>query len=467
MRALPLFKALPVFALTALLAACEETPEPVAPPQPPPPPPAPTAEQAPADPAPVTDGDVTIAYANGVKIIVKRIPGAELASLQLYIKGGARNWGAADAGVERLALSVATSGGTTALDKDAFARKLAALGSDLYGETRLDFSAIKAKSLNAKWDDTFALVAGTFLEPALPESELELSRQRQLASLRREQDSPDAQLGLLVHQALFKGHPFEHRAIGTKESVEKLDLAAVKAHLQKLRETSRLVFVTAGDVDPAHVIEKVKGAFGALPRGSFDAAPFPRIAFDKPAVALTEKKLATNYIQGAFPAPGWRDADHPDAMVAMSLLRFRLFEEVRTKRNLSYAPGAGLGGGSSVPTGYLYVTAVDPNTTMKVMLDEAKKLQNEPVSDKELAGTKATFLTNYLMQNESTDGQAAMLAEADLLGGDWKLARTLPERIRAVTAAGVQAYAKKYVARLQVVVLGDPAKIDKGLFGSM
>jgi predicted Zn-dependent peptidase len=60
-----------------------------------------------------------------------------------------------------------------------------------------------------------------------------------------------------------------------------------------------------------------------------------------------------------------------------------------------------------------------------------------------------------------------MLAEADLLGGDWKLARTLPERIRAVTAAGVQAYAKKYVARLQVVVLGDPAKIDKGLFGSM
>jgi predicted Zn-dependent peptidase len=153
-------------------------------------------------------------------------------------------------------------------------------------------------------------------------------------------------------------------------------------------------------------------------------------------------------------------------MVAMSLLRYRLFEEVRTKRNLSYAPSAGLGG-SSVPTGYLYVTAVDPNATMKVMLDEAKRLRDQPISDKELAGTKATFLTGYLMQNESTEGQAGMLADAELLGGDFRLARTLPDRIRAVTPAGVQAYAKKYLGRLQMVVLGDPAKVDRALFESL
>jgi zinc protease len=211
----------------------------------------------------------------------------------------------------------------------------------------------------------------------------------------------------------------------------------------------------------------VQKAFGALPRGSYQGAPFPPITFGHATLAVHEKKLATNYIQGSFPAPGWRDADHPDAMVAMSLLRFRLFEEVRTKRNLSYAPGAGLGGSTTVPTGYLYVTAVDPNTTFKVMLDEVRKLQNEPISDKDLAGTKATFLTGYLMQNESTDGQAAMLAEAELLGGSFQLARTLPERIRAVTPAAVQAYAQKYLGRLQMVVLGDPAKIDRGLFGSL
>jgi zinc protease len=450
-----------------LLAACEEAPPPQPPPQPPPPVPTPTAEPAPADPAPVTEGDVTIAYANGVKILVKRIPGAEMASIQLYIRGGARGWTAADAGIERLGLSAATSGGTEALDKDAFARRLAALGSDVGAESRLDFAAIKAKSLGARWDETFALLADTFVHPAMPAAEIELQRGRQESALRHELDSPDAILGLRMHEALFKGHPFANRPVGTLDSVANLTAEAIKAHLASLRETSRLLFVTAGDVDPAHVIEAVQKAFGTLPRGAYQGAPFPAIAFDKPAVAVHEKKLETNYIQGGFPAPGWRDADRPDAMVAMSLLRYRLFEEVRTKRNLSYAPGAGLGGSTTVPTGFLYVTAVDPNTTLKVMFDEVKKLRGEPISAKDLAGTKATFLTQYLMQNESTDGQASMLADAELLGGDWRLARTLPERIRAVTPEGVQAYAKKYLGRLQMVVIGDPAKIDRGLFGSL
>lgn len=454
--------------LALALAACDG-PTPEVPPQPTPPPSATAAVTAApaADPAPVTDGDVTVAYANGVQILVKRIPGAELAAMQLYIRGGARLFTAKDAGVTRLALSVATSGGTSALDKDAYHRKLAALGTDLWSESGSDHASIKAKTLLATWDDTFTLLADTFLRPALPASELELQKQHQLSAIRHEDESPDASLGRLVHETVFKGHPLEARPIGTEASVERLTLEAVQTHLGMLRETSRLLFVTVGDVDPAHVVEKVKGAFGALPRGAYEEAPFPALAYDKPAVSITERKLSTNYIQGSFAAPRWTSPDFADAMVAMSHLRHRLFEEVRTRRNLSYAPSAGLASGSSVPLGFLYVTAVDPNTTIQVMFDEVKKLQAEPIAEKDLTGTKSVFLTRYLMQNESTDGQAGMLASAQLLGGDWRLARTLPDRIRAVTPAGVQSFAKKHMARLQLVVLGDPRKIDKALFGSL
>jgi zinc protease len=455
---------LPVLALTA----CEETPPAVTPPQPKPTVAATaTVAPAPADPAPVTDGDVTVGYAAGVQVVVKRIPGAEISAMQLYIRGGARTYTAADAGIARLALAVAASGGTAALDKDAYHRRLAALGSDLWSEAGADFASLKAKTPLAQWDDTFALLADVFLRPALPASDLEVQRQRQLATLRREQSDPDASLDLLVNQTVFKGHPFSNRAIGTEESVSKLTLDAVNAYLAGLREAGRLVLVTVGDVDPAHVLEKVKGTFGALPRGAYAETPFPALRFDKPTVSVTERKLSTNYIEAAFPAPGWSSPDFADAMVAMSHLHHRVFEEVRTKRNLSYAPAARLSTSSSVPYGFLYVTAVDPNATIKVMFDEVKKLQSDPIPEKELTATKSVYLTRYLMGNESTDGQASMLAGALLLGGDWKLARTLPDRIRAVTPAGVQAYAKKYLGRLQVVVLGDPTKIDKALFGSM
>jgi zinc protease len=449
------------------LTACEdEAPPPVAPPQPQAAPP-PVTPAEPTDPAPVVDGDVTVAWANGVKILIKRIPGAELASMQLYIKGGARDWTAEDAGIERLALAVAASGGTESLDKDAFARRLAALGSELGSGARFDYADLQAKSLTGAWDDTFGMLVDTFLHPAMPATELEVERQGQIGALRREQDNPDSLLGLAVHRAVFKGHPFENRTIGTIETVQKLGLDALRAHLGKLRETSRLLFVTAGDVDPAHVVEKVKAAFGGLPRGTYQGAPFPAVRFEKAALSITEKALPTNYIQGAFPTPALGDADYADGAVAMSMLGYRLFEEVRTKRNLSYAPSARMGGGSTVPLGSLYVTAVDPNTTLKVMFDEVRKLQNEPISEKDLAATKATYLTHYLMANETTDGQADMLAEGELLGGSYKVARALPERIRAVTAAGVQAFAKKYLGHLQMVVVGDPSKIDKSLFVSL
>ncbi len=458
-----------LFALVLGLAACDGPVPPITPPQPtgvPSVTAAPTVV-APADPAPVTDGDVTVAYVNGIQVIVKRIPGAELSAMQLYIKGGARDWTAADAGIAQLALEVATSGGTASLDKDAYHRKLSALGSDLGADVAPDYAAIKAKSLVSAWDDTFAILAETFLHPAMPAAELEIQRAQQISQIRQEDEDPDATLGLLVNKGVFKGHPFENRPIGTEASVSAVTIDSARTYLGKLRESGRLMFVTVGDVDAAHVIEKVKGAFGELPRGSYQDTPFPALKLEKPSLQVVERKLQTNYIEGVFAAPAWSSPDFPDAVVAMSMLQYRVFQEVRTKRNLSYAPSAQLAIGSSVPRGILYVTAVDPGTTIGVMFDEVKKLQTELVTDSDLTGTKSVYLTKFLMSNEQTSGQAGMLATAQLLGGDWKLARTLPERIRAVTPAGVQAFAKKYMGRLQFTVLGDPAKVDKGLFTSM
>ncbi|MCC6524827.1 MAG: hypothetical protein IT373_19385, partial [Polyangiaceae bacterium] len=78
-----------------LAAACRTTtPEVVPQPVPTPTPSVP----APADPPPVTEGDVTEAKVNGMTVLVKRMPNAELVAVKLFVRGGARDWSAADAG---------------------------------------------------------------------------------------------------------------------------------------------------------------------------------------------------------------------------------------------------------------------------------------------------------------------------------------------------------------------------------
>jgi zinc protease len=450
---------------TLVLTACGASEKVVAPQPPPvaPPPPAPPSPPAePADPAPKTDGDVTEATVRGMGILVKRIPGAEITATHLYVRGGVRNWGKDDAGIETLLMHTSSSGGTAKLDKDAFAHRLAELGSTVQADSGSDWSQIAASSLTPRWDETFELLVDAFRRPALPPAEIEIVRQRQLATLKQEQDDPDTKLAYLMNTTVFQDHPYGNRPAGTADSLAKLDEAALRKHHDKLQETSRLLLVVVGDVEPGHVVEAVRKGFGDMPRGAYQDTPLPAWAFPKATMHVAEQKLPTNYMIGVFGAPGWRDPDHAAALVAMFKLHRRVWEAVRTKRNLSYAPRAWYVP-SGMPRAVIYVTAVDPKATWPVMLDEVRRFRNEPLTQKEVEGAKATMLSSYFVENESSDGQAGMLARAQLLGGDWRLARTLKERVEAVTPADVQAFAKKNIDKLQVFVLGDPRLVDEKL----
>jgi predicted Zn-dependent peptidase len=425
------------------------------------------AAPPPADPPPVVEGDTTTATMQGMQIIVKRVPGADFVSGNLYVKGGARNWSHDNAVVEALALAVSAAGGSEKLAKDPFARKLAHLGSTITAETREEYSVVRVKSLQPAWDETFALAVDAFLRPALPASEIEVQRQRFLSQLKHEEDDPDGRLAVLAHELMFHNHPFANRAIGTQLTMAKLDAAQLRAHLAKLRETKRLLLIVVGDVDAGHVLTAARQAFGALPRGLYRDQPLAAPAPSAPKLEAVERKLPTNYIVGHFVGPAWNDAGFAAGLVGMTALAYRELVEVRTKRNLSYAPAARFTVNQGYPLGTLYVTAVDPKTTWTVMLDEARKLGAQPIGDAELTGTKSTFLTSFLMTNETTTGQADFLGDCQLFAGDWRAVRKLPEKIRAVTSADVQSFAQKYLHTLQTTYLGDPAKLDKKLFESL
>jgi predicted Zn-dependent peptidase len=57
---------------------------------------------------------------------------------------------------------------------------------------------------------------------------------------------------------------------------------------------------------------------------------------------ISSREIPTNYIPGQFQAPSLDDPDYPAMQDALTTLSRRLFEEVRTKRSLSYAVGSGM-----------------------------------------------------------------------------------------------------------------------------
>jgi predicted Zn-dependent peptidase len=149
--------------------------------------------------------------------------------------------------------------------------------------------------------------------------------------------------------------------------------------------------------------------------------------------------------------------------VASSLLRDRVFEEVRVKRNLSYAPDAFLRN-QAANVGGLYVTAVDANQSVRLMLNEISKLQQQAVRADEIQAVVAQYLTTYYMGQETNAAQAGELAQYELIGGGWRTSTDFLEKLTAVTPGDVQRVAQKYMRNIRFVVLGNPQSVDTGAF---
>jgi predicted Zn-dependent peptidase len=149
--------------------------------------------------------------------------------------------------------------------------------------------------------------------------------------------------------------------------------------------------------------------------------------------------------------------------VATSILRDRVFDQVRLRRALSYAPNAFLND-QRANTGGIYVTAVDANAAVRVMLAEISRLQTEPVDPGEIESVAAQFLTNYYVDQQTNAAQTGTLARAEILGGGWQRSTSLIERINAVTPFDVRRAAARYMRHIQFIVLGPDDDIERPIF---
>jgi len=231
-------------------------------------------------------------------------------------------------------------------------------------------------------------------------------------------------------------------------------------------QTSKLLLVVVGDIgdlDVENLRSKVVATFGKLPRGNYQEKAVPALAFEKPSLDVTTRTLPTNYVQGTYAAPPPSDPDIYAMRVATAILTDRVFEEVRVRRNLSYAPSASLED-RAANTGGIYVTAVDANQSVGIMLDEIAKLQKKTVDDSTVSGVTGQYLTTYYLGQETNAAQAADLATNELVGGGWRKAFEFLDKIRAVSPADVQRVSQKYMRNIKFVVLGNPSNVNREIF---
>lgn len=398
----------------------------------------------------------------GLKVILKRRPQSATVAGGLFIRGGARNIDAKNAGIERLMLASAIEAGKN-FSRETVRRELSRLGSTIGSGVNYDYSVASLATTRQDFDRAFDIFSDVLLSPLFDTKDVERNRELILASLRENSAVPEAAIDSMSDKIIYAGHPYANNPDGTPATIGSFTVADLRAYHKKIMEKSRLLLVFVGDLNPEDLKRKVEQTFGKLPRGQYTEEPIPPLNFSAPGLDVSARTLPTNYVKGIFAAPSLKDPDYYAMRVAIAILQTLVYQEVRGRLQLSYAPDAEMEN-FAANTANISVSTVDPNRAVQAMLEQIRFLQFRTLRDEVIDEIAAFFLTRYYMGQETSAAQAAELARYELLGGGWRKSFEFIDRVRAVRPDDIRNSAVKYMRNIRFVYIGDPSMIDRKVF---
>lgn len=395
---------------------------------------------------------------DGMKVIFK--PSIkEIISVRLFIKGGTANYPKELEGIEDLALSVATQGGTKSKNKTEFAMALEKIGTSIGSSSSLDFSDISMSCVKTFWDPSWKLFADAITSARFDEKEFSILRGQAISQAKEAESNPDEYLKNKALQNTFASRNYSKVPTGTVQSLEKITLQQLIDHYNSIVGKQNCFLVVVGNITEADLKQKVSTAFATLGQGK-KTTPELRLEF-KPAANIENREIATNYIRGTMNAPAVNEKDGVPMMLAMAILSDRFFVELRTKRSLSYAPSAFYATSAiKNPYAVFYISSIDPKQSLQVMIEEINKVKNQGFTEKELKDMKESYLTSHFMKLETNDSQTMSLGLSEV-AGDWRKTETFMPDVDKASIADLNAVFNKYSGSINWTYLGKDSAVTK------
>ncbi len=271
--------------------------------------------------APITSGaEITRAtLSNGLRIVVVRDRLAPVVATELNYLAGSNDAPPGFPGTAH-ALEHMMFRGSTGLERDQLAEVGALLGGQYNADTTETVTqytyTVPAADLGVVLHSEALRMAGLTLSQADWDSERGAIEQE----VSRDLSSPFYRYMSQAQAILFAGTPYEHDALGTRDSFDKTDAALLRQFYERWYAPNNAILVISGDIDPQQAITEAQTAFGAIP-----SRPVPEHAAVtvKPVAAQT-LTLATDFPVGlitlAYQMPGLTSKDFAAADVLGDVL---------------------------------------------------------------------------------------------------------------------------------------------------
>jgi len=203
--------------------------------------------------------------ANGLQVIVERVPNAPLTAIEVWVRAGVAQETAKTSGVAHL-LEHLLFRGAVGLPPDALDSAFENAGGVLDASTERDWTRFRASVLPDRWREPLQTLLRSLLAPALPADALEKERHlilRDEYALHHADPIRPARYTLFAEQ--FPQHPYGLPLLGDPDTLARLDIEAVRQFHRAHYRPDRMVVVVVGALETDAVRQAVEHALSIIP----------------------------------------------------------------------------------------------------------------------------------------------------------------------------------------------------------
>jgi predicted Zn-dependent peptidase len=397
---------------------------------------------------------------NGLIVLTERMEYMRSVAMGVWVKSGSRCEPAESNGISHFVEHMLFKG-TRSRSAQQIAREMDSIGGNLDAFTGMETICFNVKSLAEHVPIALDVLADLVLNPTFAAPDIERERGVILEEIKIDEDNPDVLVNELFTQAFWKNHPLGKPILGTTATVARLNQENLVAYHSDRFHGGNMIFAAAGNLDHDQFTAAVAQKFSTLSSGNaFPELPAPEAGAR--IVLRNKKALEQVQICMGVPAPPITDENRYATLILNTVLgggmSSRLFQTVREERGMAYSIYSDLSPYRDTGTLCVFAgTSVGKGLqVVELVLDEFRKLKQEPLTGEELTRTKDQVKGNILMGLESSNSRMANLARQEMYFHTFMTVDEIIARIDAVDADQVQAMAQRLFdpARIAVTLLG-------------
>ncbi|MCK9394882.1 MAG: insulinase family protein [Methylobacter sp.] len=230
---------------------------------------------------------------------------------------------------------------------DEIARRFESVGAQFGSSISIDMASVSLRTLTDKplFDKALETMQVILTSPSFNEADFQREKNRTLAGLKQQEESPAELAHIAYYKALYGDHPYGHPVSGEIATVSGLESADLRSFYQKYYVAANAIVVIVGDLSRQQAEQTAETLVSGLPTGS-KPEPLSEVVMPvKAGMQHIEFPSSQTHVLVGMPGTYRKDPDYFALYVGNHILGggglvSKLFEEVREKRGLAYSAGS-------------------------------------------------------------------------------------------------------------------------------